>query len=83
MISSTMATLECAAQVSDGREQDAQHGIAGDGVQQHAHARRVLGRRQRVEQDVQRQQHQAEPDGDAAEVLDARARARCGRRPGR
>ena len=50
---------------------------------QHAHARRILGRRQRVEQDVQRQQHQAEADRDAAEVLDARARRRCGTRSGR
>ncbi|MEH2607221.1 hypothetical protein V1277_006598 [Bradyrhizobium sp. AZCC 1588] len=31
-------------------------------------------RRQRIEQDVQRQQHQAEADKDAADVLDARAR---------
>ena len=58
----------------DGREDDAEHGIAGDGVHEHAHARRILGRRQRVEQDMQRQQHQAEPDRDAADVLDARAR---------
>ena len=74
MISSTVATLECAAQVTTARDQDAEHGIAGDGVHQHAHARRVLRRRQRVEQDVQRQQHQAEPDRDAADILDARAR---------
>jgi len=31
--------------------------------------------RQRVEQNMQRQQHQAEPDRDAADVLDARASA--------
>ena len=58
----------------DRGEQDAEHGIAGDGVHEHAHARRVLRRRQRIEQDMQRQQHQAEPDKDAADVLDARAR---------
>ena len=83
MISSTVATLECAAQVSAGRDHDAQHRIAGDGVEQRAHRRRVLGRRQRVEQDMQREQHQAEADRDASEVLDARARAAAERRPAR
>ena len=58
----------------DRADQDAEHGVAGDGVHQHADARRVLGRRQRVEQDVQRQQHQPEADRDAAEILDARTR---------
>ena len=58
----------------DRGEQDAEHGIAGDGVHEYAHARCVLRRRQRIEQDMQRQQHQAEPDKDAADVLDARAR---------
>ena len=52
-------------------------------LEQRAHRRRLLGRRQRVEQDVQRQQHQAEADGDAADILDAGARRRCGRRRGR
>ena len=58
----------------DRGEQDAEHGVAGDRVHEHAHARSVLRRRQRIEQDMQRQQHQAEPDKDAADVLDARAR---------
>ena len=58
----------------DRADDDAEHGIAGDGVHEHAHARRIFGRRQRVEQDVQRQQHQPEPDRDAADILDARAR---------
>ena len=75
MISSTVATLECTAHVSGGADDDAEHGIAGDRVHEDAHAGRILRRRQRIEQDVQRQQHQAEADGDAAEVLDARARA--------
>jgi hypothetical protein len=59
----------------DGADHNAEHGIAGDGVHEHAHAGRVLRRRQGVEQDMQRQQHQAEADRDAADVLDARARA--------
>ncbi len=37
------------------RDEDAQHRIVGDGGEQRAHRRRLLGRRQRVEQDVQRQ----------------------------
>ena len=75
MISSTVATLECAAQVSAAAISDAQQRIAGDGAEQRAHRRRVLGRRERVEQDMQREQHQAEPDRHPAEVLDPRARA--------
>jgi hypothetical protein len=51
-------------------DQDAEHGIAGDPVQEHAHARGILGRRHRIEQDMQREQHQAEADRDPAEVLD-------------
>ena len=52
------------------REQDAHHRIARDGAQQHPHAGRALGRLQRSEQDMQRQQHLAQPDGDATQVLD-------------
>ena len=74
MISSTLATLECTSPGQIAAEQDAEHGIAGDGVHEHADTRRVLRRRQRIEQDMQRQQHQTEPDKDAADVLDARAR---------
>ena len=59
----------------DCAERDAEHGIAGDGVHEDPHAGCVFGRRQRVEQNMQRQQHQAEADRDAADVLDARARA--------
>src|SRR4029079_9998069 len=36
---------------------------------------RVLGRRQRVEQDVQREQHQAKPDRHPSETLDPDSRA--------
>ena len=57
-----------------GADDDAEHVIAGDGVHEDAHARRVLRWCQRVEQNVQRQQHQAETNRDAADVLDARAR---------
>ena len=48
-------------------DEDAQHRIVGDGAKQRPHRRRLFGRRQRVEQDVQRQQNKSEPDGDAAE----------------
>ena len=75
MISSTIATLEWAAQVS--RAASRMH-ITGSPVMApagRAHAGRALGRLQRVEQDVQRQQHQPQADGDAAEVLDPAARA--------
>ena len=58
-----------------GRDHDAEHGIAGDRIHENADARRILGRCQRIQQDVQRQQHQAEADQDAADVLDPRARA--------
>ncbi len=56
-----------------GAEDDAEHGIAGDGGHENPRTGCVLGRRQRVEQDMQRQQHQPEPDKDPADVLDARA----------
>jgi hypothetical protein len=72
MTSSTVATLECAAHGSD---QDAEQGIGGDGAEQGPHHRRVLGRRERVDQDMQREQRKAEADRDAAHVLDARAPA--------
>jgi hypothetical protein len=57
----------------DRGQQDAENRIAGDGVHEHAYARGILCRRQRIEQDMQRQQHQAEANQDAADVLDARA----------
>ena len=59
----------------DGADQDAEHGIAGDRIHEDAGAGRIFRRRQRIEQDMQRQQHQSEPDRDAADVLDARPRA--------
>ena len=63
MISSTVATLECAAQVS--RAASRMH-ITGSPVMAPS-STRTLGALsagcQRVEQDVQRQQHQAEADG--------------------
>ena len=40
-------------------DQDAQHRIAGDGADEHAHSRRALGRGQGAEQDVQRHYEQA------------------------
>ena len=49
------------------RDDDAQHRIVGDGRKQRAHRRRLFGRRQRIEQDMQREQDQAEPDSDAAD----------------
>ena len=71
----TLATLECTSQVTSGADENAEHGIAGDGIQDDADAGRVFGGCQRVEQDMQRQQHQAEADRDAADVLDPRPRA--------
>jgi hypothetical protein len=41
-----------------GRDQDTEHGIAGNRVEQNSHARGVLGRSKRVEKDVKRKQHQ-------------------------
>ena len=55
-------------------DQDAEHRIAGDRIHEDAHTGRILGRGQRAEQDMQRQQHQAEADGHAADILDASAR---------
>src|SRR6266404_3763755 len=59
----------------DSGDNDAEPGIAGDRVHENAHAGRIFSRRQRIEQDMQRQQHQAETDRDPTDVLDARARA--------
>ena len=74
MISSTVATLECAAQVSAAASR--MHITGSPVMAPAARARSVrLGGRERIEQDVQRQQHQAEPDGDATEVLDPAAGA--------
>ena len=56
-------------------DDDAQHRIGGDGGEQRAHRRRLFGGRQRVEQDVQSEQRQAEADGDAAERLGQAAAA--------
>jgi hypothetical protein len=42
---------------NDRADDNAQGSIAGDGVHENAHARRVLRRCQRFQQDVQRQQH--------------------------
>ena len=68
MISSTTATLECAAQVSAAAITMQSTGSPRDGAEQHAHRRRLFGGRQGVEQDVQRKQHQAKADGDAAQT---------------
>ena len=54
-------------------EENAEHWVASDGVHEDPHTRRILGRSERVEQDMQRQQHQAESDRNAADILDARA----------
>jgi hypothetical protein len=56
-------------------DDDAEHRIAGDRIQDDVDAGRIFGGCERVEQDMQRQQHQAEADRDAAEVLDPRPRA--------
>ncbi len=73
MISSTTATLECAAQVSAAAIRTQSTGSPVIVGEQRAHRRRVLGGRQRVEQDMQREQHQAKTDRHPAEVADARA----------
>ena len=57
-----------------GRDHDTKYGIGGHGIHENADARRILGGRQRIQQDVQRQQHQAEADQHAADILDPRAR---------
>ncbi len=57
-----------------GAEDDAQRDVGGDRLHEHAHRRRLLGRRERVDQDMERQQHQAEADRHPAEILDARSR---------
>ena len=64
-------------------DDDAQHRIIGDGSQQRPHRRRLFGRRQRVEQDMQRQQRQAEPDGDTARPPASGWSRRSGRSQGR
>ena len=43
------------------RDHDAQDRIVGDGGEQRAHQRRLLGRRQRIDENVQRQQCQPKP----------------------
>jgi len=58
----------------DCRKDDAKHGIAGHRAHQHANAWRILRRRKRIEQDMERQQHQAQADRDAPEILEAGAR---------
>ena len=75
MISSTLATLECAAQVRAAASTMHSTGSPVMALSRTTYLRRVLGRRQRVEQDVQREQHQAEPDRDPSEVLDPAPRA--------
>jgi hypothetical protein len=52
-------------------DNDTQHRVAGDRLQDRAHDRRVLGRREADQQDVQGQQHQTEADGNTSAVLDA------------
>lgn len=48
--------------------QNAKQGVAGDRRQERSNDRCILGWCQCVEQDVQRQQHQPDPDRDAAEI---------------
>lgn len=56
-------------------DDDAQNRIACYRRHHDPHTGRVLRRRQRVEQDMQRQQHQPETDAKTADILDPRARA--------
>ena len=74
MISSTVATLECAAQVMPAAITMQSTGSAVIASISTRTLGAVLGRCERIQQDVQRQQHQAETDQDAADILDPRAR---------
>ena len=51
---------------------DIEDGRAGKGADEGFQRRRVLDRRHDVEEEMQRQQHQAEPDQHAAEIVDGR-----------
>src|SRR3954453_14016727 len=54
----------------EGADEDAEHGIASDRVHQESYTGYILRRRQRVQENMQREQHQAETDRDPADVLD-------------
>ncbi len=56
-----------------GGDQDVEHRLGGDGAEQQTQAGHVLVGRDQRDELVQRHQHQAEADGDAADI------ARCGR----
>ena len=45
------------------RDEDAQQRVAGDGSKELSDGRRLLGGRERVEKDVEREKHQAKADG--------------------
>ena len=67
MISSTVATLECAAQVSTAAITTHSSGSPVMAPSSVRTAGACSAGRERVEQDMQREQHQAEADRDAAE----------------
>ena len=68
MIRSTTATLEWAAQVSAAAITTHSTGSCVIGAKKDAHGWRLLGRRQRIDQNVQRQQRQPKADGDTTET---------------
>ena len=51
-----------------GSDQNAQHRILGNGGEDDARRRRLFGRGQRVDENVQGEQDQAKPDEDAADL---------------
>jgi hypothetical protein len=70
MINNMTVTLEWATQVSTAAIKTKER-VTGDRSQQRADSRRFLRRRQRVKQDVERREHQPDPDRDTAEIARA------------
>ena len=58
-----------------GGKQHAQNGLAGDRCENDPHARSIFGGRQRIDQDVQRQQHKTQANRHPAEIARGRASA--------